>query len=59
MISERKGDHRAAVKLMNRIRARFGSAANYQYAQFAAQSGDLEGGIAALDAAWKERDPGR
>jgi tetratricopeptide (TPR) repeat protein len=53
--SGRTADALGAVRAMEK---RYGDAANYQYAEVYAQTGMIEKGIMALDAAWSKRDSG-
>jgi serine/threonine-protein kinase len=57
-IALRAGDRAFAEARLEALKVRYGSAANFQYAQIAAQRRDINGGIAALQAAWTERDTG-
>ena len=57
-IALRVGDRATAAARFGTLQARYGSGANFQYAQIAAQGGEIDRGIAFLQAAWGERDPG-
>ena len=54
----RGGDRATKDALLTRLRAQFGEAANYQYAQVYAQSHDLDDAFAAIDKAVAAKDAG-
>lgn len=57
-IAVRSGRKEGAFAAIAAIQKRYGDAANYQYAEIYAQLGDVDKGIAALEAAWSKRDSG-
>ena len=53
-----RGDKSVEATRYAQLKAKYGDAASFQYAQMMAQVGDVEGGITALQRAWEVRDTG-
>ena len=58
VLAARQGDRTTALSRLNRLKALYGDAENYQYAQINAQLANKEDAIADLQHAWAVRDPG-
>ena len=58
VIAVRRGRRGEAQQALKAIEQNLGDAANYQYAQIAAQLGQTDRAIAYLEEAWNKRDPG-
>ena len=58
ILAARSHDRPAADRIVDRMRASFGDAASYQYAQIYAQAQDAKRAFAELDDAVSANDPG-
>lgn len=58
ILAVRSGDASKADRILRGMQNAMGDAGNYQYAQVYAQQGRKDDAIAALESAWRARDPG-